>query len=179
MLMKKLLLPVIRGVTTKTSVHSVPFKIFDSKMSSKVGEASASPNCVFCKISTKEVPSNILYEDDRFCVFPDHKPAAENHFLVIPKVHIHDVKSLGRGDVDLVKEMEQVGLDTLKAQLNLSDLDNLESEIMTGFHWPIHTVSHLHMHVIYPPPQRLIPRIVFSSFFFGSVDQAIEMLEKK
>ena len=30
------------------------------------------------------------------------------------KVHIHDVKSLGFGDVDLVKEMEQVGLDTLE-----------------------------------------------------------------
>ena len=46
----------------------------------------------------------------------------KNHFFVFRKyttdicfkVHIHDVKSLGRGDVDLVKEMEQVGLDTLK-----------------------------------------------------------------
>ena len=24
---------------------------------------------------------------------------------------------------------------------------------VSGFHWPIHTVNHLHLHLIYPPPQ--------------------------
>ena len=46
------------------------------------------PNCVFCKIVRGEIPANKVYEDDEVLVFPDIRPQAPVHLLIIPKVHI-------------------------------------------------------------------------------------------
>ncbi len=44
--------------------------------------------CLFCKIINKEIPSNIILEDDNFLAFHDINPKAPVHILAIPKVHI-------------------------------------------------------------------------------------------
>ena len=45
-------------------------------------------DCIFCKIANKEIPSNIIYEDDKVVAFHDLSPQAPVHFLVIPKEYI-------------------------------------------------------------------------------------------
>ena len=53
------------------------------------------PNCIFCKIVAKEIPANIVYEDERFLAFLDINPKSPGHTLVIPKEHyrwVWDVK---------------------------------------------------------------------------------------
>lgn len=45
-------------------------------------------DCLFCKISAGEIPSNKVYEDDLCYAFYDIAPQAPVHFLVIPKAHI-------------------------------------------------------------------------------------------
>lgn len=45
-------------------------------------------NCLFCKIINKEIPADIIYEDDEVLAFNDVSPQAPVHFLVIPKQHI-------------------------------------------------------------------------------------------
>ncbi len=45
-------------------------------------------NCIFCKISKKEIPSDKIYEDDKFFVFLDIQPVSLGHLLIIPKKHI-------------------------------------------------------------------------------------------
>ena len=44
--------------------------------------------CLFCKIVNKEIPSNIILEDDNFLAFHDINPKAPVHILAIPKVHV-------------------------------------------------------------------------------------------
>jgi histidine triad (HIT) family protein len=44
--------------------------------------------CLFCKIVNKEIPSNIILEDDDFLAFHDINPKAPIHILVIPKIHV-------------------------------------------------------------------------------------------
>jgi histidine triad (HIT) family protein len=44
-------------------------------------------NCIFCKIGTKQLPSETVYEDDEIFVIKDINPRAKKHFLVIPKAH--------------------------------------------------------------------------------------------
>ncbi len=44
--------------------------------------------CLFCKIVKKEIPSNIILEDENFIAFHDINPKAPVHILVIPKVHV-------------------------------------------------------------------------------------------
>lgn len=46
------------------------------------------PNCLFCKIIAKKIPSKAVYEDEEFYAFHDIAPWAPVHFLIIPKAHI-------------------------------------------------------------------------------------------
>jgi histidine triad (HIT) family protein len=44
-------------------------------------------DCIFCKIARKEVPANIVFEDDHTIAFLDIDPKAPGHTLLIPKDH--------------------------------------------------------------------------------------------
>ncbi len=44
-------------------------------------------DCIFCKIANKEIPSSIVYEDDKVIAFNDLDPKAPIHVLIIPKKH--------------------------------------------------------------------------------------------
>ena len=48
-------------------------------------------NCIFCKIINKEIPSNIVYEDDKFLAFLDIAKATNGHTILIPKKHYNNV----------------------------------------------------------------------------------------
>ena len=51
-------------------------------------------DCLFCKISAGEIPSNKVYEDELCYAFYDIAPQAPTHFLVIPKAHISSVSAV-------------------------------------------------------------------------------------
>jgi histidine triad (HIT) family protein len=44
--------------------------------------------CLFCKIIKKEIPANVILENENFLAFHDINPKAPVHILVIPKVHV-------------------------------------------------------------------------------------------
>lgn len=44
--------------------------------------------CLFCKIVNKEIPSNVILENENYLAFHDVNPKAPIHILVIPKVHV-------------------------------------------------------------------------------------------
>ncbi|MBU0531123.1 HIT family protein [Patescibacteria group bacterium] len=48
-------------------------------------------DCIFCKIVNKEIPGDIVYEDDDVLAFMDIYPTSEAHTLVIPKVHSENI----------------------------------------------------------------------------------------
>jgi histidine triad (HIT) family protein len=59
---------------------------------------SVMEDCIFCKIINKEIPANIVYEDDGFLAFLDIHPIAPGHIQVIPKQHhrwVWDVPNIG------------------------------------------------------------------------------------
>ncbi len=59
-------------------------------------------DCIFCKISKKEIPSKIVYEDDVAVAFEDLNPQAPVHVLVIPKKHISTPLDIKNEDHALV-----------------------------------------------------------------------------
>ena len=59
-------------------------------------------DCVFCKIIKKEIPADIVYEDDEILSFKDINPAAPIHILVIPKKHIKSLAELEKEDEALI-----------------------------------------------------------------------------
>ncbi len=55
-------------------------------------------DCIFCKIVKREIPAEIIYEDDDFLAFLDIHPQAPGHTQVIPKEHyrwVWDVPNVG------------------------------------------------------------------------------------
>lgn len=45
-------------------------------------------DCIFCKIIRKEIPSEVVYEDEAVIAFKDIAPKAPVHVLVVPKQHV-------------------------------------------------------------------------------------------
>ena len=45
------------------------------------------PDCIFCKIINKELPSYTIYEDENTLAFLDINPSVPGHTMVIPKQH--------------------------------------------------------------------------------------------
>lgn len=50
--------------------------------------------CIFCKIASGEIPSDIVYQDDEFIAFRDIQPQAPVHILIVPREHISSVSEL-------------------------------------------------------------------------------------
>ena len=62
----------------------------------------AEQDCIFCKIVDKELPSDIVYEDDEILAFKDVNPVAPIHILIIPKKHIPTLTDMGQEDAELI-----------------------------------------------------------------------------
>ncbi len=62
-------------------------------------------DCLFCKIGSGEVSSEIIYEDDSVKAFKDIKPSAPVHYLIIPKKHITSVVDLKESDSALMMQL--------------------------------------------------------------------------
>ncbi|XP_053566691.1 adenosine 5'-monophosphoramidase HINT3 [Bombina bombina] len=148
-------------------------------MSVEVEEQSPAydSKCIFCKIANnQESGAEMLHCDDDLVCFKDIRPGAPHHYLVVPKKHVGNCKSLTSEHLQLVKSMVDVGKNVLRSN-NVTDLD----DIRLGFHWPpFCSISHLHLHVLAPASQlgflsRMIYRL--NSYWFITADQLIERLQ--
>jgi histidine triad (HIT) family protein len=63
------------------------------------------PDCIFCKIIAKKIPSKIVYEDEEVFAFHDINPWAPVHFLLIPKMHIPSMAQGGPDQTALLGRM--------------------------------------------------------------------------
>ncbi len=102
-------------------------------------------DCLFCKIANKEVPAEIVYEDEKFIAFNDIKPVTPVHLLIIPKKHIPSINHLESRDKELIGEL------FLVAQKIARD----EGVDKTGYRLIFNmgkdagqTVDHLHLHLL-------------------------------
>lgn len=75
---------------------------------------------VFTKIINKEIPADILYEDDDVLAFRDIHPLAPVHVLVIPKREISSINDFASGDALLAGKLVLVARDVAR-HLNISE----------------------------------------------------------
>ncbi len=71
-------------------------------------------DCIFCKIVQKQLPSDVIFENDSMFVIADINPKAPHHYLIIPKIHIETVNDLDEANKDLIAEMILVAKDIAK-----------------------------------------------------------------
>ena len=99
---------------------------------------------IFSKIIRKEIPAEIIYEDNLAIAFKDINPQAPVHVLVIPKQPIAQLADAGSQDHALMGHLlltakrvaEQVGL-----------TNGYRVVINTGVDGG-QTVNHLHLHIL-------------------------------
>src|SRR5262245_21696428 len=107
---------------------------------------------IFKKIIDKEIPAQIVYEDDECLAFRDVAPQAPTHVLVIPKKEIASLDDIGNDDAKLLAHIWIV-IRNLARELNLGDgyrvvvncgrdggqsVDHLHSHLLGGrqLKWP-------------------------------------------
>ncbi len=104
-----------------------------------------SSDCIFCKISQREVPADIVYEDDDLIAFNDIGPQAPTHVLIIPKIHIASVNELTETNSNVVSKL------VLRAKAIAAERGLAEPGyrlIMNCNEQGGQTVFHIHLHLL-------------------------------
>jgi len=109
---------------------------------------------LFKKIIDREIPADIVYEDDRCLAFRDINPQAPTHILIIPKKEIESMEKAQPEDQDIL------GYLLLKAK-DIAEQEGISKE---GFRLVINTnanagqaVYHLHVHLLGGRPMNWPP----------------------
>ncbi|HAA45907.1 MAG: histidine triad (HIT) protein [Halomonas sp. 54_146] len=102
-------------------------------------------DCLFCKIIKREIPADIVYEDDHVLAFNDISPQAPTHQLIIPKKHIStlndidetELATIGRLQFTAAKLAQEQGFaeDGYRVVMNCNEMGG-------------QTVYHIHMHLM-------------------------------
>ncbi len=100
---------------------------------------------IFTKIINKEIPANIVYEDDEILAFRDISPQAPEHILVIPKKEIPTVNDIEEADAILVGKLF---LTAKKIAKELGFDEKGYRLVMNCNEDGGQTVNHIHMHIL-------------------------------
>jgi len=101
--------------------------------------------CIFCKIISKEIPANIVLENDSCLAFHDINPRAKVHVLIIPKKHISTINDLTPDDAAIMGNM------LLMAKEVASKLDMKSYRLLISVGKEAgQEVFHVHMHIMSP-----------------------------
>ena len=103
-----------------------------------------SEECLFCRIASGELPSELVFEDEKIIVFKDIYPKADIHLLVVPRQHIASLEDLNESHDMLMAHM-------FRLLPRLAQEQGLEN----GFRTIINTgpgggqeIYHLHIHLL-------------------------------
>lgn len=102
-------------------------------------------DCIFCKIINKEIPSEIVYENDEILAFKDINPVAPVHIIVIPKKHICCLNMIENEDIELIGNLF-ISIREIANKLGIAE-DGYRIINNCGDNAG-QTVKHIHFHII-------------------------------
>ncbi len=113
---------------------------YTAKKQEKIAKGS-----VFTKIINRELPAEIVYEDDEIIAFVPIRRQAPVHFLVVPKKEIHTINDMEEKDTLLLGKLfwvakklaKEYGISETGYRLSLNNNEDSGQ-----------SVFHLHMHVM-------------------------------
>ncbi len=100
---------------------------------------------LFQKIADKEIPSDMVYEDELCVAFRDISPSAPVHILLVPRKPLRDIACATAEDAALLSHL----------MLKVGEIARAEGISESGFRTVLNTgedggqtVPHLHIHII-------------------------------
>ena len=101
--------------------------------------------CIFCKIVNKDIPCEIVYEDDKIIAFEDINKAAPTHIVIIPKKHICCMNEISESDSVILGHL----------MCRIKDIADMQGIKESGYRLISNcgdhggqTVKHIHFHLI-------------------------------
>ena len=102
-----------------------------------------SESCLFCRIVRREIPANIVHENEHVIAFRDIDPKAPTHVLVVPRDHV--------ASLDEATDARMLG----ELQLAAAEIARAEGLVAQGYRTVVNTganagqsVFHIHLHLL-------------------------------
>ncbi|MGI5838639.1 MAG: histidine triad nucleotide-binding protein [bacterium] len=102
-------------------------------------------DCIFCQIRDKQIPSQIVYEDENVLAFNDIQPQAPVHVLIVSKKHIPSLTAMTEADDALLPAIfgaiRRIAIEAGIAERGFRVITNCGQSAGQ-------TVGHLHFHLL-------------------------------
>ena len=108
---------------------------------------------IFTKIINKEIPADIIYEDELALVFKDIQPQAPTHLLIIPKKPIPKLSDASPEDQELLGHLMLVAGEVSR----MLELDDTFRLVTNNGANAGQSVFHLHLHLLSGRPLKWPP----------------------
>lgn len=99
-------------------------------------------DCVFCKIINKQIPAEIVYEDENILGFVNINPEAPIHLLFVPKKHLVWQDDFSKEDLALLSYLLKTAKLVAKEKGILDSCKMLFNIGKTGH------IPHIHLHLL-------------------------------
>ena len=101
-------------------------------------------NCIFCKITRKEIPSKIIFENDLNLAFLDIFPISKGHTIIISKNHYSNLEDIPESELaELHKVVKLVAL-IIHKKLRIDGYNIVQNNFSAAGQ----VVKHFHVHII-------------------------------
>ena len=100
--------------------------------------------CIFCKLANGDIPTNSIYEDEKFNVILDVSPASKGHALVLPKEHYADIYEM---PADLLADAVKVAQKVIVHATSVLGCDGYNL-LQNNGEVAGQTIFHFHLHLI-------------------------------
>ena len=100
---------------------------------------------IFAKIIAREIPADLVYQDDRVTAFRDINPQAPTHILIVPNREIATANDVSAADESLLGHMVVVA-SRLAASEGIA-ADGYRLIVNCNYHGG-QEVFHLHLHLL-------------------------------
>ena len=100
--------------------------------------------CLFCKITKREIPSRIIFEDDFTLAFLDIAPISKGHTIIIPKNHYSNLEDIPNNELtELFKTVKKLAI-RIHRNLEIDGYNVLQNNFKAAGQ----DILHFHVHII-------------------------------
>lgn len=100
--------------------------------------------CIFCKITRKEIPSKIIFENDLNLAFLDISPISKGHTIVIPKKHYITLEDITDYELNELYKTVKIIATLIHEKLDIEGYNILQNNFSAAGQ----AVKHFHVHII-------------------------------
>ncbi|MCK4479053.1 MAG: HIT family protein [Candidatus Lokiarchaeota archaeon] len=101
-------------------------------------------DCIFCKIDDREIPSQIIFENELDIAFLDIFPISEGHTIVIPKKHYSNLEYIPDYELtELFKVVKKLAI-MIHKKLKIDGYNILQNNFTAAGQ----VINHFHVHII-------------------------------